>query len=86
MTFKSIIIPIPSTINIFDNFIRQQRKVKQMSQQELSAKAFNKPNRPFICQLENGKTENVTLATIDKILLALDVDVDVIMDEVNYDR
>ena len=77
---------MPSTIHIFGDFIRQQRKVKQMSQQELSAKAFNKPNRPFICQLENGKIENVTLVTIDRILMALDVEVDVVVDEVHYDR
>ena len=71
---------MPRTIRIFGDFIRQQRKAKGMSQQELSARAFNKPNRPFICQLENGKIDNVTLATIDMILMALDVDVD----EVHY--
>ena len=38
---------MPSTIHIFGDFIRQQRKAKGMSQQELSARAFNKPNRPF---------------------------------------
>ena len=77
---------MPRTIHIFGDFIRQQRKAKGMSQQELSARAFNKPNRPIICQLENGKIENVTLATIDMILMALNVDVDVVVDEVHYDR
>ena len=70
------------TINMFGWFIRQQRKAKGMTQLELSARAFNKPNRPYINQLENGNLDNITLATIDRILMALDVDVD----EVRYDR
>ena len=56
-----------------------------MTQLELSAMAFNKPNRPYLNQLENGKIENVTLATIDRILMALDVVVDIVVDEVQYD-
>jgi len=36
-------------------------------------------------QIENGKLENVTLATKDRILMALDVDAYLILDEVQYD-
>ena len=77
---------MPSTIHIFGDFIRQQRKAQRMTQLELSVRAFTKPNRSFICQLENGKLDNITLGTIDRILMALDVDVDIVVENVKYDR
>lgn len=74
-----------STIHMFRWLIRQQRKAMGVSLLELSTRAYNKPNRPYIIQLENGRLDNATFGTIDRILMALNVEVDLVVDEVRYD-
>jgi len=56
----------------FGQFVRHQRQRKGMTQLELSLKVFNKPNQEYIGKLERGVAAGVTFTTADKIMLALD--------------
>ena len=53
-------------------FVRHQRLKKGMTQLQLSKKVFDKPNIEYIGKLERGKLAGVTFNTADKIMLALD--------------
>jgi len=56
----------------FGQFVRYQRQRKGMTQLELSLKVFNKPNQEYIGRLERAVATGITFATADKIMLALD--------------
>lgn len=56
----------------FGQFVKQQRQQKGLSQLKLSLKIFNKPNQEYIGRLERGRATGITFATADKIMLALD--------------
>lgn len=53
-------------------YVRHQRLQKGMTQLELSLKVFNKPNQEYIGRLERGTAAGITFATANKIMLALD--------------
>ncbi len=53
-------------------FVRHYRIKKGMTQKELSLKVFNKPNQKYIGRLESGTAAGITFTTADKIMLALD--------------
>ena len=52
------------------------RTKKGMTQLELSLKIFNKPNVEYIGKLERGVAAGITFATADKIMLALDCEME----------
>ena len=56
----------------FGQYVRHIRTRKGMTQLELSLKVFNKPNQEYIGRLERGVSTGITFATADKIMLALD--------------
>ena len=56
----------------FGQFVRHYRLKKGMTQRELSLKVFHKPNCEYIGRLERGFSAGITFATAEKILLALD--------------
>jgi len=56
----------------FGQFVRHQRLQKGMTQLELSSNVFNKPNQEYIGKLERGVAVGITFATADKILWALE--------------
>lgn len=59
------------SITKFGQYVRHQRQQKGMTQLELSLKVFNKPNQEYIGKLERGALAGITFATADKILFAL---------------
>ena len=56
----------------FGQYVRHQRQKKGMTQLELSLRVFNKPNQEYIGKLERGIAAGITFATADKIISALD--------------
>ena len=56
----------------FGQYVRHYRLKKGMTQKELSLKVFHKPNAEYIGKLERGSSAGITFATAEKILLALD--------------
>jgi transcriptional regulator with XRE-family HTH domain len=56
----------------FGQYVRHIRQRKGMTQLELSLKVFNKPNQEYIGKLERGVAAGITFATADKIMWALD--------------
>jgi len=60
----------------FGQYVKHIRTRKGMTQLELSLKVFNKPNYEYIGRLERGVAAGVTFATADKILLALDCEME----------
>lgn len=56
----------------FGQFVRYYSLKKGMTQRELSLKVFYKPNVEYIGRLERGFSTGITFATADKIMLALD--------------
>jgi transcriptional regulator with XRE-family HTH domain len=56
----------------FWQFVRHQRQQKGWTQLELSLMVFQKPNQEYIGKLERGVAVGITFATADKIMLALD--------------
>ncbi len=56
----------------FGQYVRHYRLKKGMTQKELSLKVFEKPNVEYIARLERGVASGITFATADKIMLALD--------------
>lgn len=61
-----------TSLEILGQYVRQQRLKKGISQKMLSKKIFNKENESYIGKLERGTLAGITFATVDKILLALD--------------
>ena len=61
----------------FAQIIRQRRLEKGITQEQLSRLVWEKPNRPYIMRLETDRLPNITLNTIDKILVALDLDLEI---------
>jgi len=56
----------------FGQFVKHYRLKNGMTQKELSLKVFNKPNGEYIGRLERGTATGITFATADKILWALE--------------
>jgi len=56
----------------FGQFVKHIRAKKGLTQKELSLKIFDKPNYEYIGRLERGELEGITFGTADKILVALD--------------
>ena len=57
-------------------FVKNQRLQKGMSQTILSEKIFGYADQPFVSDLENGNTKAITTSTLDKILEALDAEIE----------
>ena len=66
----------------FGQYVRLLRLQKGMTQLELSLKVFNRPNQEYIGRLERGVAAGITFATADKIMLALDCELE--FGEVQY--
>jgi len=60
----------------FGQYVRHQRLKHGMTQKQLSLKVFDKPNGEYIGRLERGVAAGITFATADKILLALDIEME----------
>jgi ribosome-binding protein aMBF1 (putative translation factor) len=56
----------------FGQFVRHQRQQKGLTQLQLSLKVFHKPNIEYIGRLERGVAAGITFTTADKIMLALE--------------
>ena len=56
----------------FGQFVRHYRLKKSITQKELSLKVFHKPNVEYIGRLERGVAGGITFAIADKILWALE--------------
>jgi len=56
----------------FGQYVKHIRTRKGMTQLELSLKVLEKPNYEYIGRLERGVAGGITFATADKIMLALD--------------
>jgi len=56
----------------FGQYVKHIRSQKGITQLQLSLKVFNKPNIEYIGKLERGTLAGVTFTTADKIMLALD--------------
>jgi len=56
----------------FGQFVRHYRLKKGMTEKELSLKVFHKPNCEYIGRLERGSSAGITFATADKIMFALE--------------
>jgi len=56
----------------FGQFVRFHRQKKGWAQLELSLKIFEKPNYEYIGRLERGVADGITFTTADKILWALE--------------
>ena len=65
-----------SSLEKFGQFVRQQRQKNGWTQLELSVKVFGSPRYEFIGRLERNKLVGLTFATADKIMLALDSELD----------
>jgi len=60
----------------FGQYVKHIRTKKGMTQLELSLKVFNKPNYEYIGRLERGVAGGITFATADKIMFALDLELE----------
>jgi len=56
----------------FGQYVKHIRTRKGMTQKELSLKVFHKPNAEYIGRLERGISTGITFATADKIMFALE--------------
>jgi len=61
-----------TSLEKFGQYVRYQRQRKGMTQLELSLKVFNKANYEYIGRLERGVAIGITFNTADKLMLALD--------------
>ena len=61
-------------IEDFGEIVKAKRNKLSMSQTQLSLKVFDAPNHSYISNLENGKLDTMTLWTVEKFCLALDID------------
>lgn len=60
----------------FGQYVKHYRLKNGMTQKEFSLKVFDKPNGEYIGRLERGVAEGITFATADKILWALESEMD----------
>jgi len=60
----------------FGQYVKYIRTKKGLTQLQLSKRIFNKPNIEYIGRLERGRLDGITFATADKIMLALDCELD----------
>lgn len=67
---------VNNTIDRFGKFIKYKREKMGITQKELAMKAFGSGYHNYISNLETGKSLNATSETIDKILIALNSEVD----------
>lgn len=65
-----------NTLEKFGKFVKYQREISGMSQRELANKAFGHQGHRTINLIETGKSNNITTDTMDKLLIALDCEVD----------
>jgi len=56
----------------FGQYVKHIRAKKGMTQLQLSLKVFDKPNLEYIGRLERGTLAGITFTTADKIMLALE--------------
>ncbi len=56
----------------FGQYVKHIRTQKGITQLQLSKMVFNKPNIEYIGKLERGVAAGITFATADKIMYALD--------------
>ena len=56
----------------FGQYVKHIRSKKGLTQLQLSLKVFDKPNGGYIGKLERGVVGGITFATADKIMFALD--------------
>ncbi len=61
-----------SSLEKFSQFVRYQRQKNGWTQLELSIKVFGSPRYEFIGRLKRGRLDGITFGTADKILVALD--------------
>lgn len=71
-------------MNKLGQFIKYYRRKKGWTQKELSLKVFKSSNQQYISRLELGKLGGVKLKTLERILLALDADVNFTMGSVYF--
>ena len=71
-------------MNKLGQFIKYYRRKKGWTQKELSLKVFKSPNQQYISRLELGKLGSMKLKTLERILLALDADVNFTMGSVYF--
>jgi len=55
----------------FGQYVKHIRTKKGLTQLQLSLKVFDKPNLEYIGKLERGTLAGITFTTADKIMLAL---------------
>lgn len=67
---------LTSSLEKFGQFVRYQRQKNGLTQLELAMNVFGTPRYEFIGRLERGKLAGITFATADKIMLALDSELD----------
>ncbi len=60
----------------FGKYVRHIRTKKGMTQLELSLKIFDKPNYEYVGRLERGELDGITFRTVQKILVALDCEME----------
>lgn len=72
---KTKLNPMNSIIK-FGQYVRSIRTKKGMTQLELSLKIFDKPNYEYIGRLERGELDGITFGTAEKILVALDCEME----------
>jgi len=77
MVLKPLIAPKQYAINMdsiikFGQYVKHIRTKKGLTQIQLSLKVFDKPNLEYIGKLERGTLAGITFTTADKIMLALD--------------
>ena len=56
----------------FGQYVKHIRTKKGLTQLQLSKRVFNKPNIEYIGKLERGTLAGITFTTADKIMLALE--------------
>jgi len=61
-----------SSLEKFGQYVKHLRTKKGFTQKELAMKVFDSPRQEFIGRLERGKLSGLTFSTADKIMLALD--------------
>ena len=60
----------------FGQYVKHIRAKKGLTQLQLSLKVFDKPNIEYIGKLERGTLAGITFTTVDKIMLALDCELE----------
>lgn len=60
----------------FGQHVQYLRKKKGLTQRELSLRVFNSQNYSYIGMLERGTLNGITFTTADKIMMALNCELD----------